>query len=326
MSLRRVGFLAALSAAFTLVPGAALAEPTVKLNGFVDSSLSYTFTPKALADQGVRLGLDEVELDVEVDVGGGLRIRSDLNFFPGQALTVDAGSGEVVVFDRIVEQGLFEYFFSGGTTGFFLRGGKWNAPIGFEVTDPTGLWQVSKGLLFTRATPTNLTGFAFGWVGDATQVQLWLTNDWDTPATPKDASAGLRVQQSLGDVGTIGVSATYGAFIDDPARLMIDVDAALGFGDLKLGAEFNFGMQDDLSSIGFLLSGNYAFSEVVSATLRFDYLDREITDSPYKGMSITGAGIFTLVDGLDLLAEVRADMPDGGDTAVGGALELLADF
>lgn len=307
-----------------LASGAAHADPVVKLSGFVDTSISYTFTPEALTHNGVRLGLDQVELDTDVTITPGLRLRADINFFPSEGLD-PAGDAAVFVMDRLVEQGFAEWFCNGTDQGIFLKAGKWNAPIGFEVTDPTGLWQFSQGLLFTRAAPTNLTGFAFGYAG-TTSAQLWVTNDWDTPATGKDASIGARVQQSLGDTGTVGLSAMYGALVDDPARLMIDVDAALTFGALKLGAEFNFGMQDDLTSVGFLIAGNYAFSDVASATLRFDYLDREIPDFAYKGMSITGAGLFTLTTGLGLVAEIRADLPDGGDTAVSGALELTASF
>lgn len=304
--------------ATTLLAGPSYADPVVKLSGFIDSSISYKFTPEAESKKGVSLGLDQVELDIDVAVTDGLQVRTDLNLFPAEAAGLNG-------FDRIVEQAFFEWY-CGGDKGLFLRGGKWNAPIGFEVADPTGLWQYSQGLLFTRATPTNLTGFALGWAGESTTVQLWVTNDWDTPSTPKDASVGGRVQQSLGDTGTIGLSTTYGAFVDDPAKLMVDLDAALTFGDLKLGAQFNFGKQDDLQSLGFLIAGNYTFSDVVSATVRFDWLDREIMDLPYKGMSITGAGLFNITSGLGLIAEVRADMPDGGDTTVGGALELLATY
>ncbi|MFO0744398.1 MAG: outer membrane beta-barrel protein [Myxococcota bacterium] len=307
-----------------LQAGTAHAEPAIKISGFVDSSLVYVFTPKLLADQGLFLGLDQVELDFDVAIVQGLRLRTDLNFFPHAG--IDTTGGPVSVFDQIVEQGFAEYNFDGTDKGVFLRAGKWNAPVGFEVTDPTGLWQYSQGLLFTHATPTNLTGFAFGWIGETTQAQLWLTNDWDTPSTAKDTNIGGRVQQAVGDVGTIGVSATYGSFVEDPAKLMIDLDLAFTFDKLKLGGEFNYGKQGDNDSIGFLLSANYTISDLVGVTARFDYLDRKILDLPYKGMSITGAGLFTLTPGLTLVAEVRADMPDGGDTAVTGALELTAAF
>jgi len=305
-------------------PDEAPSGPSVTLSGFVDTSLSTYLTPDSAVDQGVLLGLDQVELDVDVAVSPGLRLRADLQLFPAEG--IDTTDGAVAVFDRIVEQGFAEWFVDGADRGFFLRLGKWNAPIGFETIDPTGLWQFSQGLLFVRATPANLTGFALGWAGESTSAQLWLTNDWDMPGTPKDASVGGRVQQALSDVGTLGLSAMYGAFADDPGRLLLDLDVALTFGALRLGAQVNFGMQDDLTSLGFLLSGNYAVSDSFSLTARVDWLDRELADGPYKGMSLTAAGLVNLTKGLDLIVEVRADLPDALDTSVLAALELLASF
>ena len=301
------------------VVGSVHAVPHVTLSGFVDTSISYRFLPEAEAKKGVTLGLDQVELDVSVAVGGGLKVRTDLQLFPAEGATA-------LGFDRIVEQGFAEFFFAGEDKGFFLRAGKWNAPVGFEVIDPTGLWQYSQGLLFMKATPSNLTGFAFGWAGESTQAQLWVSNDWDTPSTPKDATLGLRVQQGLGDVGTVGLSSTLGALNDEKMRFMADLDLSFVFGALKLGGEFNFGKLGGDTSIGFLLSANYAFSDRVSVTGRFDFLDREITDNPYKGMSATLAGLFNLTKGFDLIAEVRADLPKDADEILGGALELLGSF
>ncbi len=310
---------------FTLTTIAARADdtgPVVTLSGFVDSSLSYTFTPKALADQGLVIGLDQVELDIDVAAGGSLQLRVDLEFLPSAML--NAADGPVAMYDRIVEQAYGVYTI--GQSEWFVRAGKWNAPIGFEVIDPTGLWQWSHGLLFSLATPANLTGVSFGWAGESTAVQLWVSNDWDEPATYKHASLGGRFQQALGAAGAIGVSATFGKLAEADPKLMLDVDLTLGFGDFKLGAEFNFGSQGDASSIGALIALNYAFTDAFSMTLRGDYLDREIIGSQYKGASATLAGLLNLTQGFDLIAELRADFPDGDDTAVLGALELLASF
>ncbi len=290
--------------------------PTVELSGFIDSSLSYTFTPEETRDaNGLLIGLDQLELDFDVAVGAGLELRADLQFFPA--------SGDIS-FDGIVEQAFARYAIC--ESEFFVRVGKWNAPIGFEVIDPTGLWQWSYGLLFSLATPANLTGLAFGWAGETTQAQIWVSNGWDEPATYKRASLGGRIQQALGDAGTVGVSATYGALAEADPMLMLDLDLALAFGAFKLGAQLNYGSQGDATSIGALLAMNYAFTDAFSLTLRGDYLDREITAGAYKGASATLAGLLNLTKGFDLIAEVRADFPDGEDTSVLGALELLASF
>jgi len=294
--------------------------PSIELSGFIDGSLTGTFTAKGNdADKGLQLGLDQVEFDIAVELSKALHLRIDLQYYPA----ADTNGGGLL-FDAIVEQGYAETTIC--DTGLFVRAGKWNAPIGYEVTDPTGLLQYSYGLLFTYATPANLTGLAFGWANDSTSMQLWLSNGWDQPSTRKAVALGGRFQQALGDAVTIGLSATYGAVAEANPKLMVDVDLALVFGDLKVGAEFNYGSQNDLSSIGALLSLNYALSERFSLTLRGDYLDREVFDSAYKGAAVTVAGLTNLARGFDLIAELRADMPDGGDTIATGAIELLASF
>jgi hypothetical protein len=163
-------------------------------------------------------------------------------------------------------------------------------------------------------------------VGGSTTAQLWLSNGWDRPGSPKDTHIGGRVQQAIGEVATLGLSGTYGAFADEYPKLMLDLDVALTFGILRIGAQLDYGRQDELDSIGALLSVNVALSSRVSVTGRFDYLDREITDSAYKGSSVTLAGLFNLTKGFDVIAEVRTDLPDGEDTIVTGALEVLASF
>ena len=304
----------------SFVASAVRAEPTITLSGLVDSSMSLDLTD---TDQGLLLGLDQVELDVQAALGT-LKLRIDLQYFP--ALLSDPADGPMATFDGIVEQGFAEYFFAEPDRGLFLRAGKWNAPVGFETVDPTGLWQYSQGLLFTHATPSNLTGVAFGWVGASTQAQLWLSNAWDQPGTPKETHLGARLQQGLGDTGTVGLSSTFGALADADPKLMIDLDAALTFGVLRLGLELNFGLQGDDQSLGFLIAANVAVTNAISVTARFDWLDREIPDAPYKGSSATLAGLFNLTQGFDLIAEVRANFPDGADTEVVGALEALAYF
>ncbi len=322
-------FLTSLLALGLLLPTASANADPIKIDlwGFVDTSLTYSFMPEGVRDaNGVSLGLDQAEIDVIVALAPGLTLRTDLNWFPG------AGAAS---FGGIVEQAFAEWYPAGHDKGFFLRAGKWNAPIGFETIDPTGLYQFSQGLLFSFATPANLNGFAFGWHAHEFKAQLWLTNDWDVDKTPKDASVGGRLDVPLGDTGTVGLSTTYGAIQDsDLAVFMVDVDAALTFDALTIGAQVNFGLQDEAQSLGFLLMGSYAVNDMLGATLRFDYLDREF-GTVYKGMSITAAAMIGLVqaerDGskttaLALIPELRFDLPDGGDTVGTFALELLASF
>jgi hypothetical protein len=295
------------------------AAPEVKLSGFVDSSLSFRPTS---SEEGLLLALDQVELDIAVSLDR-LALRIDLQYFP--TTLHDPSTGPVATFDELVEQGFAEFFFTTPERGLYLRAGKWNAPVGFETVDPTGLWQSTHGLLFSLTDPSNLTGVAFGWNGPSTRAELWVSNDWDAPGSPKDTHLGGRLQQTLGEVGTLGLSTTFGALSEANPRLMLDLDGALSFKPLRLGFEVNFGLRGDLTSLGFLLSANVALSDKISVTGRFDWLDREF-DTAYTGSSLTLAGLFNLAQGFDILLEARADFQDGADTELLTILEALASF
>ncbi|MCA9517405.1 MAG: outer membrane beta-barrel protein [Myxococcales bacterium] len=332
---RRAATVASLFAAVAVAPGAASAEPTLTWSGFVDTSLVYGFAPEIARDDGVTLGLDQAEVDLRAAVADGLSLGVDLQLRPPAWEPGDGdGPSGLNVLDEIVEQAWAEWFPGGGDAGFFLRLGKWNAPVGFEAIDPTGLYQFSQGLLFTYATPSNLTGFAAGYRAGGVESQAWLTNDWDTASTAGDAIVGGRVAYGR-EKGSIGLSATFGPVSDESPRVMVDVDATLRWPRFLLGAELNFGAQAGRSSIGFLVTANYQISSKVSATVRFDTLNREILDAPYKGKSLTAAVLAALasveqggeeVAALSLIAEVRADFQTGAETAGTGAIELLATF
>ena len=289
------------------------ASSGVSVSGFIDTSASMPFTGVAEADKKVSFGADQVELDFASSPVAGLTVRTDLNVYP---------AGGAVVADDLIEQAYLQYYFGGGSDGFSLTVGKINAPIGIEVLDPVDMYQYSHGLLFSYATPTNLTGVFAGYDDGAISAKFWVANDWDTPSSPDLPNFGLRFQYGFEDLGHVGVSSTFEQGTD---ALMVDLDSALQFGDITLFVEANMGMVDSEIAIGALGKVNYAFSDSYSVTGRFDYLDQSKTGG-YKGMSGTGAFLFAVNDNFIGAVEVRADMPDEGDVGVGGAVELIASF
>lgn len=291
--------------------------PNVTFSGFVDTSVYIPITGFPADGDEVTFGLDQVELDIEANPSDGLIIRTDINAFPA------AG---VPTYDDLFEQGYIDWEHD---NGYFLRAGKANAPIGAEGIDPTDLYQYSQGQLFTSATPSNLTGFFTGYRSDSFSAQVWVTNDWDLPTTPRSASTGLRLEYAF-DAGHVGLSSTMGPLPSDNPYYMVDLDTALNFGSLTILGEFNIGLDEALTRWGFLLTGSYAITESVSATLRVDHLAESVDAAPgvaaidFSNTSLTAAGLFTLTDNFGLVAEVRTDLPEGGDPVVGSALELLA--
>ena len=316
--MKKVGFIGI--ALMLCVPSLAGAEEAaeaassgVTVSGFIDASAYMDFTGVPEADKKLAVGVDEVEVDFSSTPVSGLTVRTDLNIFP---------SGDAIVADTLIEQAYMEYFFNGGSDGFSLTVGKVNAPIGIEALDPVDMYQYSKGLLFTYATPSNLTGVFAGYSDGAFNAKVWVANDWDMPKAADLPNFGLRVDYAFEELGHVGLSSTFEQGSD---ALMVDLDSALKFGDVTLFIEANMGMVDSEIAIGALGKVNYAFSDSYSATARFDYLDQSKTGG-YKGMSGTGAFLFAVNDNLIGAVEVRADMPDGGDTAVAGAVELIASF
>lgn len=238
----------------------------------------------------------------------------DLNVFPGAPVT----SG-----DDVIEQGFVRW--TPGGSGVFLEAGKRNAPIGVESIDPTDMYQYSHGLLFSFATPSNLTGVFVGWEGADLMVMGWVTNDWDVASATGQYAPGARVQYG-GDAAWVGLATTYGPMDADEPLLMADVDAGWVAGRLSLFGEANLGVKDGENSVGGLLKANYVLVGSTSATLRVDYLDR-----PFDGieqMSGTVAVLWAFTEGFGGLVEYRTDKPmaDGADLVHTGALELTASF
>jgi hypothetical protein len=316
--MKKVGFIGI--ALMLCVPSLAGAEEAaeaassgITVSGFIDASAYMDFTGVPDEQKKLAVGVDEVELDFSSSPVAGLTVRTDLNIFP---------SGGVIDADSLLEQAYLEYYFGGGSDGFSLTVGKVNAPIGIEALDPVDMYQYSKGLLFSFATPSNLTGVFAGYSDGAISAKVWVANDWDTPKAADLPNFGGRFEYAFEELGHVGLSTTFEQGSD---ALMVDLDSALKFGDITLFIEANMGMVDSEMAIGALGKVNYAFSDSYSATARFDYLDQSKTGG-YKGMSGTGAFLFAVNDNLIGAVEVRADMPDGGDAAVAGAVELIASF
>ena len=317
--MKKVGFIGiALMLCVPSIAGAeeaaAEAAPTgVSVSGFIDTSASMPMTGVPDGDKKVTFGVDQIELDFESSPVAGFTVRADLNVFP---------AGGAVLADDLIEQAYLEYYFGGGSDGFSLTVGKVNAPIGIEVLDPVDMYQYSHGLLFSFATPSNLTGVFAGYDDGAISAKLWVANDWDMPGSADLPNFGGRFQYGFEDLGHVGLSTTYEQGSD---FLMVDLDSALQFGDFTLFIEANMGMLDSEIAIGALGKVNYAISDSYSVTGRFDYLDQSKTGG-YKGMSGTGAFLFAVNDNFIGAVEVRADMPDEGDVGVMGAVELIASF
>lgn len=319
MTNKKTAFLLALPALCCSVAAAAEDEEQIlTISGFVDTSVYVPLSGFPQDADEPTLGLDQVEVDFTVTPGDGLTLQADINAFPAD--------GTPLTGDSLFEQGFLDWEHG---SGFFVRAGKANAPIGAEGIDPVDLYQYSQGQLFTNATPSNLTGVFTGYRSEGFSGQLWLTNEWDTPGTPLSASPGARFEYAF-DSGAVGLSSTVGPLSSDDPYIMFDVDASIGIGDLTILGEANFGTSDAAERMGGLATFNYAISSVAAATVRVDYLRQKLIDGDAvfeEGVvTLTAAGLFGVTDNFGVVTEIRADLSDNENVepVVAAALELLA--
>lgn len=304
-------------------PGAPAEPSPLTFQGFVDGSLLVPLHGYAPGARGVVLGLDQVELDVIARPTADLEIRVDLHWFPARSL-------DGAAFDDFVEQARMDLQLG---SGWFLRFGKLNAPLGIELQDPVDMYQFSYSPIFAYAQPSNLTGAFVGWASDSLELQLFATNDWDSPGTAADLSAGARAAVTAGG-HVVGLTALFGPVSQDERRLLLDLDLTLALGDLTLWLELVLGRREsalgDTSSWGVTGKGNYAFCGH-SLTLRATWLHDEaglggLPELGRENLELTLAWLFPVHEGLAGVFEVRADVYESGDPVITSALELTASF
>jgi hypothetical protein len=280
--------------------------PGLEFSGFVDAS-SYYHVPSGQNT----FGLDQVELDLEKKIGEIGHVRADV-----ECLNDGAGG-----FALSPEQG-YLYFSPKALAPWGLTLGKFNAPIGFEALDPTGMYQYSWSNIFRYGLPTNVTGamvsadFKLG-----INLKAYLCNGWDQNTDINTGkTGGMRLGYTYGAIGQVGMSIISGSQnTSEGDRLSVfDIDlTSTPVSGLTVGGEFNYG-NDKIGSItnrwlGFLLMGHYDYSTWGGLTLRYDYFDdREGTRLPSgvaeKRHALTLAPTFVWGQGMGALLEYRLDL------------------
>lgn len=320
-----------------IAAGVATAQETT-ISGFVDAAWSYDAATKA----GV-FGLDQVEFDVEHKAGERALVRADLEWLKD-------GEGFVAQ----VEQAYLQY---DARCGWQLSFGRFNAPIGYEVLDPTGMYQYSHSLLFTYTAPSNLTGVKVARVlGGGWDLAAHLSNGWDRATADKHVTAGGRLGFTRGGFsgGLAAISGkedTPGEDPGDPSspltRTVFDSDLSLVRGAWRFGGEVSLGdvatAGGDARWLGLMAMAHVDFSPRAGLTLRVDHLDDQdswlfgaVDGQAQARRSLTIAPTFTLDEGLGALLELRVDQSDRDafldsdglptDSAVTFAVEMTGSF
>lgn len=265
---------------FSQTAGAIELAEGLKLSGFVDTSY-YTENRAETST----FSLDEAEVDIEKTIkdAGGLRV--DINYRTVDRMTsVSAAVGEDITVsglsDVSLEQGFIWIDLPAGLKFTF---GKFNAPIGFELVDPTQMYQYSHAMVFIYGLPTNITGASLSGAAGILDFTVYAVNGWDRiQDNNKEKTFGGRVGVTPLEGVNAGLSYVTGKEDDDGASNLnvLDVDmtikAITGF---TIGAEFNMGKYEGQSGVsagkdaewsGYLVMANYAITDKAAVTLRYD--------------------------------------------------------
>jgi hypothetical protein len=285
--------------------GAPAYAADVVISGFVDTSLYVE-----QASDTTTFGLDQFEIDIEKAIEGVGGVRLDFNATPYSE-----------TFDDLMEQG-YVWADMGPVT---LTMGKFNAPIGFELLDPVDMWQYSYAYVFVYGVPTNVVGVMAS--GDAGMVDyaVYVVNGWDLNGDDNsDKTFGGRIGLTPAEGYNVGVSYITGnemvGEVDTAKLTVIDIDATLEPVDgLTIGAEYNMGTfegqslahpGDDSTWTAYLVMVNYAFTDSMALTLRYDsFIDTEGerlgSGQEETIQSFTVSPSYSIYEGFLILAEFR---------------------
>jgi hypothetical protein len=295
-----------------LLAAGAAAQPTT-IGGFADAAWFYD-----AASRAGEFGVDQVEIDVEHRASAKSLIRADLEWLKD-------GEGYLAQ----VEQAYMTY---NASRGWSLSFGKFNAPIGVELLDPTDMFQYSHSLLFTYAAPTNLTGLKVARdFGHGVDLVGHVSNGWDRATADKHVTWGGRLGLASGGfsggLGAIsGKEDTAGENPGDPSspltRTVFDADLTFVSGVWRFCGEVSLGdvtTTGDAQAqwLGLLCMTHVELSTWAGLTVRLDHLDDEdgylfgAVDGQYQTrQSLTIAPTFALDEGLGALVELRVDRSD----------------
>lgn len=331
------------------------ADGGFKVSGFIDTSY-YTQDRSEVST----FSLDEAEVDIEKSIkdAGGLRV--DINYRTvDRMVSVSAKEGETIsiggLSDVTLEQGYVWVDLPGGLK---LTFGKFNAPIGFELVDPTQMFQFSHAMVFIYGLPTNLTGAMLSGAFGIADFSVYGVNGWDRiQDNNKDKTIGGRIGLTPVEGVNAGFSYITGKEGSDEAGAqpnnlnVYDVDMTIkAIEGLILGAEFNSGKYEGQSAVnpgsdaewtGFMVMGNYAFTNKIALTLRYDSFDdkegaRLGSGVEEKRDSFTVSPSYLIAKGFNALVEYRYTKSDQkvfvdkagnvNDTIAEAALEFTYAF
>ncbi|MBU2872258.1 porin [Colwellia sp. E2M01] len=291
----------------------------LSISGFVD--MSYYSSDLDGADPS--MGLDQAEIDLAYDFGNKLSVNVDIEY-----QSSDANADGVDL-----EQAYMTYAY---TDNISVKAGRFLSYSGFEAEEPTGLYQYSGTGYAKYFYGYYQQGVSGMYSADKFAVAVSVVNSLAGPQDFNADSPAIETMFAFMPTEAITLKAFYS--MDETATGqdidMINLWGSYAAGPLTIGLEYNMADNtagDDTEASGYLAMVNYAFTDKVGLTLRYNAweVENSLTGAATEESSgITISPSYVVNDNLLMVFEYRMDSNEGtaGADANSFAVEALVTF
>ncbi len=281
----------------------------LSISGFID--MSYYATDTDGGESTHDAGLDQVEINVGYDFGNKLTANVDIEY-----QNADEGVD--------LEQAFITYAL---TDSFSVKAGRFLSYSGWETEEPTGLFQYSGTGYAKYFYGYYQQGVSGLYSGDKFAVAVSVVNDLAGPDSTDSEHPGIETMLALMPTDEITIKGFYSK---DGDVELINTWASYSKDALTLAVEYNTAEDsafEGSDASGYLVMANYAITEKVGLTLRYN--DWEIEDESgamfEDATGITISPSYVVNDNLLMVFEYRMD--EVNDVDVNSfAVEALITF
>jgi hypothetical protein len=316
----------------------------LSINGFIDGSYVKIQNGDAGGDDSQSLGLDEVELNFNLNVGsvsGAIHIDNNneqnriTKVTPSNLADGNASTGGVAVEDADsneldIEQAYFTYNLNDAVSITF---GRYGSALGFEREDPAGLYTYSRAYGGEKGGNFNLgnvdanavEGITIAYSADAYSIAA----SFEEQAGKFTETEDLNLELSFTYTGIAGVNIGGGYFFDNSDGAAgetdaLNIHASKQVGKLLLAAEYvqldttgSTTASDNRKNDGYMLLADYDHNDKLGLAVRLSNNENGTNVADYEALTI--APNYAVTDSLGVILEYT-DF-DGADTTDGAASE-----
>jgi hypothetical protein len=263
----------------------------LSISGFID--MSYYATDTDGGETTHDSGIDQVEINVSYDFGNKLAAYVDVEY-----QNADEGVD--------IEQAFITYAVS---DNFSVKAGRFLSYTGWETEEPTGLFQYSGTGYAKYFYGYYQQGVSGLYSGDGFALAVSVVNDLAGPQSTDSEHPGIETMVALMPTDEITIKGFYSK---DGDVELINTWASYSKDALTLAAEYNTAEDSAFvgsDASGFLVMANYAFTDKIGLTLRYNDWDIEdATGATFEDATgITISPSYTVNDNLIMVFEYRMD-------------------